>query len=95
MTSIRDLVSGSLGIGERYCLEVTSADDGTLIAAHPSDRSPMDVVVCEGLETLDSPTGRPPEGPLEVEVEILGRVVDGRLAGRVVSPSCASPENVD
>ncbi|MFC7230407.1 hypothetical protein ACFQMM_01750 [Saliphagus sp. GCM10025308] len=94
MTSIRDLVSGSLGIGERYCLEVTRADDGTLIAAHPSDRSPMDVVVCEGLERLDSPT-ETSEGPLEVEVEILGRVVDGRLAGRVVSPSCASPENVD
>ncbi|UTF52647.1 hypothetical protein [Natronosalvus rutilus] len=95
MTSIRDLVSGSLGIGERYCLEVSRADDGTLIAAHPSDRSPMDVVVFEGLERLDSPTERPPEGPLVVEVEILGRVVDGRLAGRVISSSCASPENVD
>ncbi|MFP9193032.1 hypothetical protein [Natronosalvus vescus] len=90
MTSIRDLVSGSLKVGHRYCLEVSVDEDGRLLAEHPSATSPMNVLVCEGLEELEEV---PPAGP--IEVEILGRVVDDRLAGRVVSASCDEPENVD
>ncbi|MDG5819835.1 MULTISPECIES: hypothetical protein [unclassified Natronococcus] len=82
MTSIRDLLGESLAVGERFCLELEQRD-GTLVAAHPSDASPMDVAVVEGLEELEE---RPPRGP--IEVEIVGRVVDGRVAGRVVSTAC-------
>ena len=88
MTSIRDLVSGSLKVGHRYCLEVTVDENGRLLADHPSAASPMNILVCEGLEELEAV---PPEGP--IEVEILGRVVDDRLAGRVVSATCGEPEN--
>ena len=83
MTSIRDLLGESLAVGERFSLEL-EAEDGLLVADHPNDASPMDVAVVEGLEALEE---RPPEGP--VEIEIVGRVVEGRIAGRVVG------ENVD
>lgn len=79
MTSIRDLLGDSLAIGETFRLELEDRD-GTLVAAHPHDASPMDVAVVEGLELLES---HPPRKP--VEVEIVGRVVDGLVAGRVVS----------
>lgn len=82
MTSIRDLLSESLAIGETFCLELEQRDE-TLVATHPQDASPMDVAVVEGLDLLEE---RPPPQP--VEVEIVGRVVDGLVAGRVVSPTC-------
>lgn len=78
MTSIRDLAAESLGVGERFCLAVEERD-GRLLADHPYDASPLDVVVLEGLDRLEE---SPPSEP--IEVEILGRVVDGRLVGRVV-----------
>lgn len=90
MTSIRDLVSGSLGIGDRHCLEVTVDDDGTLWAPHPSPRSPMDLVVCEGLDRLETV---PPAGP--VTVEIRGRIVDGRLVARVIADPGEPDEGPD
>lgn len=82
MTSIRDLLGESLAVGERFCLELERRDE-TLVAAHPYDASPMDVAVVEGLEKLEE---RPPRE--RVEVEIVGRVVDGMVVGRVVSPTC-------
>ncbi|WP_306058761.1 hypothetical protein [Natronococcus wangiae] len=82
MTSIRDLLGESLAIGETFCLELEQRDE-TLVAAHPHDASPMDVAIVEGLDLLEE---RPPPHP--VEVEIVGRVVDGLVAGRVVSLEC-------
>ncbi|WP_226007836.1 hypothetical protein [Natrinema salinisoli] len=78
MTSIRDLLGESLGVGERYRLRLEERD-GRLVADHPSDTSPMDIVVVEGLDRLEE---RPPAEP--VTVEIIDRVVDDRIAGRVV-----------
>lgn len=78
MTSIRDMLGRSLGIGETFALELAVEDD-RLVADHPYDASPMDVVVVEGLDRLDE---RPPPEP--VAVEILDRIVDGRIAGRIV-----------
>ena len=78
MTSIRDLLSESLAVGETVTLELTERD-GTLVADHPYDASPMDVAVVEGLDRLEEV---PPDGP--VTVEIVGRIVDDRIAGRVV-----------
>ena len=79
MTSIRDQLGESLAVGERFRLRVEERD-GVLVADHPYGSSPMDIAVVEGLDRLEE---RPPEDP--VEVEILGRVVDDRIAGRVVS----------
>ncbi|MCU4754392.1 hypothetical protein OB919_20860 [Halobacteria archaeon AArc-curdl1] len=95
MTSIRDLVSGSLGVGERFCLEVElePAADGQargnrrLLAAHPYPASPVPIAVTENLETLEE---IPPTGPIEVEV--VGPVVNGAVVGRVVSVNCSDPE---
>ena len=81
MTSIRDLLDESLAIGDRFEL-LLEERDGRLVADHPHDSSPMDIAVVEGLERLED---RPPTEP--VEVELLGRVVDGRIAGRVVEDS--------
>ncbi|QLG48779.1 hypothetical protein [Natrinema halophilum] len=78
MTSIRDLLGESLGIGETYCVRLEECD-GTLVAGHPNEASPMDIAVVEGGGRLEK---RPPTGP--VVVEIIPRVVDGRIAGRVV-----------
>ncbi|WP_226039120.1 hypothetical protein [Natrinema sp. DC36] len=78
MTSIRDLLGDSLGVGETYRLRLEEYD-GTLVADHPNDASPMDIAVVEGLARLEE---RPPAEP--VTVEVVARVVDGRLAGRVV-----------
>lgn len=78
MTSIRDMLAESLAIGERFWLSVEERE-GTLVADHPNDASPVDIAVVEGLERLEE---RPPPDP--VEVEIVDRVVDGRIAGRVV-----------
>ena len=86
MTSIRDLLAETLAVGERFDLTLEERD-GTLVADHPNEASPMDVAVVEGLDRLED---RPPEEP--VEVEILGRVVDGRVAGRVVLASNGSSE---
>ncbi|GAB3673523.1 hypothetical protein [Halopiger thermotolerans] len=84
MTSIRDLLGESLAVGETFRLELEERD-GTLVAAHPVEASPMDVAVVEGLDRLEE---RPPTEP--VAVEIVGRVVDGRIAGRVVEPAALS-----
>ncbi|AFO57332.1 MULTISPECIES: hypothetical protein [unclassified Natrinema] len=81
MTTIRDLLGEALGVGETYRLRLEERD-GVLVAAHPNDSSPMDIAVVEGLDGLAE---RPPPEP--VTVEIVGRVVDGRIAGRVVE-SC-------
>ncbi|OLZ40041.1 hypothetical protein A6E15_03180 [Natrinema saccharevitans] len=78
MTSIRDLLGEALGVGERYRLRLEERD-GVLVADHPNDASPMDIAVVEGLDRLEE---RPPPEP--VTVEIVDRVVDGRIAGRVV-----------
>ncbi|OAQ51685.1 hypothetical protein HTG_16640 [Natrinema mahii] len=78
MTSIRDLLGEAVGVGRRYRLRLEERD-GVLVAAHPNDSSPMDIAVVEGLDRLEE---RPPTEP--VTVEIVGRVVDGRIAGRVV-----------
>ncbi|WP_255190649.1 hypothetical protein [Natronobeatus ordinarius] len=79
MTSIRDLLAESLAVGETFTLELEERD-GTLVADHPYNASPMDVAVVEGLDRLEE---TPPDGP--VAVEIVGRIVDDRIAGRVVS----------
>ncbi|QSW99148.1 hypothetical protein [Haloterrigena alkaliphila] len=79
MTTIRDVLGDSLAVGERFRLRLEERD-GRLVAAHPNDSSPLDIAVVEGLDRLES---RPPAAP--VTVEILGRVVDGRIAGRLVS----------
>ncbi|MBZ6495918.1 hypothetical protein [Natrinema longum] len=79
MTSIRDRFREALGVGETYRLRLEERD-GRLVAAHPNDSSPLDIAVVEGLERLEE---RPPTEP--VTVEIVGRVVDGRVVGRVVS----------
>ncbi|ELY67765.1 hypothetical protein [Natrinema versiforme] len=78
MTSIRDLLGETLGVGETYRLRLEERD-GTLVAEHPNEASPMDIAVVGGLHRLDE---RPPPEP--VAVEIVGRVVDDRIAGRVV-----------
>lgn len=78
MTSIRDLLGESLGVGETYRLRLEEHDE-TLVADHPNDASPMDIAVVEGLDRLEE---RPPTEP--VPVEIIARVVDGRIAGQVV-----------
>ena len=83
MTSIPDLLREVLGVGRTFCLTVEQGPDGTLLADHPNPESEYDVAVVEGLERLEE---RPPEEP--VEVEIVGRFVDGRLAGRVVGLDC-------
>ncbi|SIR80546.1 hypothetical protein [Natronorubrum thiooxidans] len=83
MTSIRDLLGESLAIGERFRLTLEERD-GQLVADHPNDASPMDITVVEGLDLLEE---RPPTEP--VEIELCDRVVDGRIAGRVVG---AGPE---
>ncbi|MFA9502606.1 hypothetical protein ACERIM_07460 [Natrinema sp. H-ect1] len=78
MTSIRDLLGEAVGVGRRYRLRLEERD-GVLVAAHPNDSSPMDIAVVEGLDRLAE---RPPTEL--VTVEVVGRVVDGRIAGRVV-----------
>ncbi|MXV62218.1 hypothetical protein GS429_09120 [Natronorubrum sp. JWXQ-INN-674] len=85
MTSIRDVLGESLAIGERFSLSIEERD-GTLVADHPYDSSPMDVAVVEGLDRLPE---HPPTEP--VEVELLGRIVDGRIAGRVVGTGAGEP----
>ncbi|WP_436344103.1 hypothetical protein [Natronorubrum sp. FCH18a] len=82
MTSIRNFLDEALGVGEQFCLRLEERD-GTLVAEHPRDSSPMDVAVVEGLALLEE---RPPTDP--VEVELLGRSVEGRIAGRVVGLDC-------
>lgn len=86
MTSIRDLVAETLAVGERFDL-VLEEQDGRLVADHPNEASPLDVAVVEGTDQLE---GWPPTGP--VRVELLGRTVDGRLAGRVVDPERSGAE---
>ncbi|QCS41632.1 hypothetical protein [Natrinema versiforme] len=80
MTSIRDLLGESLGVGETYHLRLEERD-GRLVAEHPNDASPMDIAVVEGLDRLEK---RPPTDP--VTVEVLGRTIDGYVGGRVVGP---------
>ena len=87
MTSIRDLLGESLAVGEQFCLRLEERD-GTLVADHPRDSSPMDIAVVEGLELLEE---RPPSEP--VLVELLRKRVDGRIAGRVVGLDCDESPN--
>ncbi|WP_276253369.1 hypothetical protein [Halomontanus rarus] len=63
-----------------------------LVATHPNPESPSDIAVVEGLEHLE---GRelPPSEP--VEIEIVGRFVGNRIAGRVVGLECERAENRD
>lgn len=82
MTSIRDLLGESLAVGETVRVTLEESDDGTLVADHPRDGSPMDIAVVYGLDRLEGLEERPPDGP--IAVEIVGEVVDGRIAGRVV-----------
>lgn len=79
MTSIRDLFSEPLAIGERFALSLERDAEGRLVADHPNDASPAGIVVCEGLDRLpDDPTAEP------VSVEVVGRFEGDRLVGRVV-----------
>ncbi|MHC3439515.1 hypothetical protein ACYJ1Y_15845 [Natrialbaceae archaeon A-gly3] len=87
MTSIRDLLGESLAVGERFSLDL-EIEDGLLVAEHPNDASPMDVAVVEGLEGLEE---HPPSEP--AEIEIVARVVEGRIAGRVVGENVDDSEN--
>ncbi|WP_339103308.1 hypothetical protein [Haloterrigena salinisoli] len=80
MTSIRDVLGDSLAVGERFELRLEERDD-RLVADHPNEASPMDIAVVDGLNRLEE---RPPADP--VAVEILGRTVDDRIAGRVIDP---------
>ncbi|WP_121744554.1 hypothetical protein [Natronorubrum halophilum] len=82
MTSIRDLLGDSLAVGERFCLTLEERD-GVLVAEHPRDSSPLDIAVVEGVDRLED---HPPTEP--VAVELLDRIVDGRIAGRVTSAEC-------
>ncbi|WP_254761681.1 hypothetical protein [Natrinema marinum] len=84
MTSIRDLLGESLSVGETYRLRLEKRD-GRLVADHPNEASPMDIAVVEGVDRLEE---RPPTEP--VAVEIVGRVVDDRIAGRVVDGAAKS-----
>ena len=81
MTSIRDVLGDSLAVGERFELRLEERD-GRLVADHPNEASPLDIAVVEGLDRLEE---RPLTDP--VTVEILGRTVDDRIAGRVIDPS--------
>ncbi len=85
MTSIRDILGESLGIGQRFRIEPRDleVDEGYLVAAHPYDASPMDIAVVEGGDRLANP---PEKKPLAepITIEIVGRIVDGKVAGRVV-----------
>ncbi|MDQ2049769.1 hypothetical protein RBH26_04670 [Natronolimnohabitans sp. A-GB9] len=84
MTSIRDVLGETLAIGERFDL-VLEERDGVLVADHPNDACPMDVAVVEGLDRLEE---RPPTDP--VTVEIVDRIDDGYVTGRVVEDSRAT-----
>ncbi|SDQ88602.1 hypothetical protein [Natronobacterium texcoconense] len=78
MTSIRDLLAESLAVGETvHC--TLEERDGRLVADHPNEESPLDIVVIEGADRLEE---RPPDDP--VAVEIVSRIVDGRVAARIV-----------
>lgn len=72
--------------------ENDEATTPTLVATHPNPESPSDIAVVEGLGHLE---GRelPPSEP--VEVEIVGRFVGNRIAGRVVGLECERAENRD
>ncbi|SDJ66876.1 hypothetical protein [Natronorubrum texcoconense] len=89
MTSFRDLLGESLAVGEQFCLRLEERD-GTLVADHPHDSSPMDIAVVEGLELLEE---RPPSEP--VLVELLGKRVGSRIAGRVVGVDCNDSPSED
>ncbi|WP_440764655.1 hypothetical protein [Natronorubrum sp. DTA7] len=78
MTSFRDLLGESLAVGEQFCLRLEERD-GTLVADHPNDSSPMDIAVVEGLHRLEERTPAEP-----VTVKVLGRVVDGRIAAQII-----------
>lgn len=79
MTTFRDHLGETLAIGECVRVTLEKADDGTLVADHPNDSSPLDITVVEGAALLEE---EPPTQP--VEVELLPRAVDGRIAARVV-----------
>ena len=87
MTSIRDMLGESLGIGQRFRIgprDLEMDESGEyLIASHPYDASPMDIAVVEGTARLeDGSAEQPPADP--ITVEIVARIVDGKIAGRVV-----------
>lgn len=81
MTSIPDLLRERLGVGRTVRLELEETEEGTLVGPHPNPDCEYDVSIVEGVDALEE---RPPSTP--VEVEILGRFVDGNLAGRIVGP---------
>jgi len=67
-----------LWIGETVAVTLEERN-GTLVADHPNESSPLDLVVVDGFERLED---RPPVEP--VEVEIVATVVDGRIGARVL-----------
>jgi hypothetical protein len=79
VTSIRNQLAAALAVGERFRLPLERRGDPP-VAAPPSEASSRDIAVVDGLDLLHE---RPPSEP--VEIEILGRIVDDRVAGRVVS----------
>ncbi|MDJ1431747.1 hypothetical protein [Halostagnicola sp. A-GB9-2] len=87
MTSIRDMLGESLGIGERFHIEPRELDidrsEGYLVASHPYDASPMDIAVVEGCDRLATPPEKQLPGE-PITIEIVGKIVDGMVAGRVV-----------
>ncbi len=87
MTSIRKLFGEAVGFGERYCLDLAERD-GELVATHPSETIPIEIVVRDGLDRLSE---RPPTEP--VLVEILREFDGNRVVGRVVATNCDEAEN--
>ncbi|SFC58855.1 hypothetical protein SAMN05444422_11157 [Halobiforma haloterrestris] len=87
MTSIEDHLAESLGVGETVRV-VLEERDGRLVADHPREESPLDILV-EDRERLEEGV---PDESLEsgVEVEIQERIVDGRVVGQIVDTADGS-----
>ncbi|WP_049925808.1 hypothetical protein [Halopiger goleimassiliensis] len=89
MTSVRDLLAETVGVGETVTVSVTRRR-GQLLADHPRETSPFDIVVVENTDLLeeqfanDSGVPSPDDRSVTAEVEILDRLVDDRVAARVV-----------
>ncbi|ELZ01785.1 hypothetical protein [Natrialba asiatica] len=83
MTAIRDELAIAVGVGDRFCVEVAQLE-GMLVAAHPRERSPLDIAVIEGIDQLEAVPATP------VEVEIESRVVEDYVVGRLVATDCST-----
>ncbi|APW98824.1 hypothetical protein CHINAEXTREME_13985 [Halobiforma lacisalsi AJ5] len=89
MTSIRDHLAESLGVGETLRV-VLEERDGRLVADHPREESPLDIVVEDGERLAAQSADEPLETGGEVDVEIQERIVDGRVVGRIVDTADGS-----